>query len=113
MSQSIDKFWSSIVEVVKSRKLRCRLKLANSDEYTNWSDWLTEPVPSCLEVQHYGPVEKQNIEEIEIDSLKVIKLGRLAGNRKMDHSEELVSDLQDRGINFRRIDSIFVAGKKK
>ena len=100
MKNSTNDLWDSVIWLLKECKVKSRLKLKEESEWTGWSEWLTSPVPSCVENQSYGPVEKKRVDMIEISVHRTTRSGRLLPEKKVDLSDELIEKLKLKGVLF-------------
>lgn len=60
-------YWQAIVDALKGRGLRFRVKWKGDDEMTDWQPWLVCPVPGYLETG-CGPVPVRDVEWLDIST---------------------------------------------
>ena len=63
--------WPIVCALIKKYKFLVRVCLTDGT-ITDWSSWLIEPVPPCIETT-YGPVRKEDVKWIEIDAQKKLE----------------------------------------
>lgn len=98
--------WNIVASVVKNIKLKVRVKIGR-DEVSGWSDWLIFPTDGYGEISSYGPFRIRDVSFLEIDPVKVISVGRLVPDRKVDKRGELEKILKEERVAFIIVDGLF------
>ena len=58
---------SAMLEIfAKMVAAKARVKVIKEPDPSEWSTWLTSPVPGYVELDQYGPVSLQQVEWMEI-----------------------------------------------
>lgn len=89
----ISDYWKSVVETLRDRGCRFRVKWVTDENMSDWQPWLICPVEGCLETGTLGPVPVAEVEWLDISNVN------RDGN---DHTEVIAKLLLDMGAHFIR-----------
>lgn len=98
------KYWFNIIDVLRFFPCKTRVKWTQNSEPTQWEDSLFIPVQNYLETGKLGPVPMREVEWVEVDPIEIHHIGRLVADRQVDHLEDLVHTLSQRGIAFQQVE---------
>jgi hypothetical protein len=104
LSYSEGKMWEIVSQLVKNESLRIRVVLRDGTA-SNWGKFIILPAPGYCEID--GPVRYGDVEFLEIDSIEYKKIGRLVPDKKIDHSNAIINELNSNSIKFIRNENIF------
>ena len=62
-------YWQSVVEVLRGRGLRFRIKWCQDETMTKWQPWVISPSPGYLETGSLGPVPVREVQWLDISHL--------------------------------------------
>jgi len=95
------------IEFITSLPLRfgCRCRINTVD--TGLSDWDTVaivPVPSYIELPIHEPVRVADILWFEIDPVEIEHVGCLVPDKRIDHTEAVLRELEAQSLNYETVD---------
>lgn len=93
--------WNKLTEILKG--IPCTVRIAFRDgTKTEWAKSLFLPTQGYGETGKYGPFRLADVAAVEINPIEIRRVGRLVPDRKIDHTQVLVSALQSAQIDSKR-----------
>jgi hypothetical protein len=94
-------YWQMVVDALRDRGFRFRVKWSGDDDMTAWQPWVICPVPGYVETGSLGPVPVREVEWLDV---------ALVDRKGGDKSDSISGTLDAAGIAFSRTaESIRVA----
>lgn len=101
----------AVISVVDALRVKVRGKCRSDDGPLPWADWISQPSKSYIEFQGCGPIEKSEIEWIDINAVEERRLGQRLPMKKIDHGEEIARMFAERSVRYiKSIDGLFRVG---
>lgn len=69
-------------------------------ELTDWGNYFSILDENYIEIPFTGPIENKKLKWIEINPIEEKFIGRLVPSKRIDHTKELIENLNFNKINF-------------
>ena len=82
-------YWQTVIDALKDRGFRFRVKWSGDDAMTAWQPWVICPIPGYVETGSLGPVPVCELEWLDVS---------LADHGGGDQSDSITDTLDSAGI---------------
>ena len=86
-----NEYWQTVVDALRDRWFRFRIKWSGDDDMTAWQPWVICPVPGYVETGSLGPVSVREVEWLDVS---------LNDREGADISDSITETLDAAGIAF-------------
>ena len=100
----LEEYWSCVVDLLKASPCKVRVKWSRDFEPTRWGDSVFIPTSHYLETGSLGPVPMREVEWVEVDTIEIRYVGRLARELLIDHADNLIQVCSEKAIKFQQIE---------
>lgn len=94
------------IYAVKAHPYTYNLKIKNELPASVWSNWIIKPSDNYFETEMQGPYLDSDIEWIEVNPVEERKEGRLVPVNEINHTNEIVKELEELSIPYMIVEEI-------